>query len=51
MMSQIRNLDNKRVLDLSDDGRIAVIRKGCCITIITVNPDGTLHITHEISNS
>ena len=46
-MSQIRNLDNKRVLDLSDDGRMAVILKGGCITIITVNPDGTLHITHE----
>ncbi|MBR0162489.1 MAG: hypothetical protein IJQ02_14570, partial [Oscillospiraceae bacterium] len=46
-MSQIRNLDNKRVLDLSDDGRMAVILKGGCITIITVNPDGTLHITNE----
>lgn len=46
-MSQIRNLDNKRVLDLSDDGRMAVILKGGYITIITVNPDGTLHITNE----
>ena len=49
-MSQVRNLENKRVLDLSDDGRTAVIRKGSCITIITANPDGTLHITNDISN-
>ncbi len=49
-MRQIRNPDNKRVLDLSDDGQTAVIRKGACITIITVNPDGTLHIAHKISN-
>ena len=50
-MIPIRNINHKRVLDLSEDGRMAVIRKGCCITIITVNPDGTIHIAHEISSS
>lgn len=49
-MRQVRNLDNKRVLDLSDDERIAVIRKGNCVTTISVKPDRTLRITHEYSD-
>lgn len=46
-MEQILNLNYKRVLDLSDDKRTAVIRKNGCITIITSNSDGTLHITQQ----
>jgi hypothetical protein len=48
-MIPIRNLNDKRVMDLSDDGRTAEIRRGNCITTITTNPDGTLHITHKVS--
>jgi len=46
-MSEIKNLDNKRVFDMSADLRIIEIRKKDCITRITANPDGTLKITHE----
>ncbi len=46
-MEQIKNLDDKRVCDKSNDGRIIEIRKKDCITRITANEDGTLKITHE----
>lgn len=49
-MNQVRDYNNKRVLDISEDNRVVVIRKGNCNTIITANPDGTLNITHEIVN-
>jgi hypothetical protein len=44
-MNEIKNLDQKRVLDLSADGRIVEIRRKGCVTRITANPDGTLCIT------
>ena len=47
-MNPIRNLNNKRVMDLSVDRRRAEIRRGNCVTTITTNPDGTLRITHRL---
>lgn len=46
-MSPIYNLNKKRVLDLSEDKREAIIRKGDCITIISVNKDGTLRYSNK----
>ena len=46
-MSEVKNLNNKRVLDVSADMKTVEIRKKECITRITANPDGTLKITHE----
>lgn len=43
---QITNLNKKRVCDLSDDKKVAQIRRGDCVTIIRANRDGTLHIMH-----
>ena len=45
-MNQVANLNKKRVCDLSEDKRVAEIRKGDCLTMIRANPDGTLDITH-----
>ena len=46
-MSEIQNLDRKRVCDISGDKKIVEIRKKDCVTRITANPDGTLSITQE----
>ena len=46
-MSEVTNLDNKRVCDVSTDLRVIEIRRKECITRITANLDGTLNITHE----
>lgn len=43
---QIFNLNKKRVCDLSNDRRIAKIRKGDCVTLIRIGRDGTLYATH-----
>ncbi|MFT8351762.1 hypothetical protein [Clostridium saccharoperbutylacetonicum] len=48
MELQIKDLNKKRVGDLSRDGRTYTCKKGNCITIITANPDGTLDIKFEI---
>lgn len=45
-MNQVINLNNKRIFDLSEDKRVAEIRKGDCLTRIRANQDGTLDITH-----
>jgi len=45
-MSEVVNLDHKRICDLSANARIIVIRRKDCITRITANPNGTLKITH-----
>lgn len=43
-MVEIRNLNGKRVCDISPDGKsIEIVQKGC-LTRITANPDGTLNI-------
>ena len=46
-MNEVRNLNKKRVGDVSNDDRIFEIQIKDCITKITANPDGTLSITHE----
>ena len=46
-MSEVKNLNNKRVFDVSDDMKTAEIKQKECITRITANPDGTLKFTHE----
>ncbi len=46
-MSEVVNLDHKRVCDMSADARIVLIRRKDCVTRITANPNGTLRITHE----
>ena len=46
-MIEIRNLNQKRVCDMTADKRVAVIQQKDCAVIISANPDGTLNITHE----
>ena len=45
-MTEIRNLNGKRVCDKSEDSRVIEIRLKNCVTRITANPDGTLKIEH-----
>ena len=43
-MEEVRNLNGKRICDMSPDRKvIEIIQKGC-LTRITANPDGTLNI-------
>jgi hypothetical protein len=44
-VEEVRNLNKKRVGDLSKDRRKFEIHIKDCTTIITTNPDGTLNIT------
>lgn len=46
-MNEVRNLDNKRVCDVSGDSKFAEIVRKDCITRICVGADGKLQITHE----
>lgn len=46
-MSEVINLDHKRVCDVSADKRTVEIKRKDCVTRITANLDGTLNITHE----
>jgi hypothetical protein len=46
-MSEVRNLNKKRIGDMSNDKRTFVIQIKDCITRITANLDGTLSIVHE----
>ena len=46
-MKEVKNLNNKRVCDLSADGRTAVIQLKDCVTKIYVASDGTLKIVHS----
>lgn len=46
-MTEVRNLNKKRVGDVSKDIRLFEIQIKDCITRITANSDGTLNITHE----
>lgn len=45
---EVKNLNQKRVCDISPDRKKVQIRKGDCLTEITVNKDGTLNISHRI---
>lgn len=44
----IKNLNHRRVCDLSYDHRVVTIKQGNCLTIITAGPDGRLEIAHRI---
>jgi hypothetical protein len=50
-VKEVQNLDQKRVCDISADGAVIDIRRKGCVTIITANPDGTLNITQERTDS
>lgn len=43
-MKEIRNLNNKRVCDISKDQKVIEIVQQGCLTRITANPDGTLKV-------
>ena len=43
-MVPVKNLNNKRVCDISQDQTVIEIGQKDCLTRITANPDGTLHI-------
>jgi len=45
-MEEYRNINGKRVCDVSKDKRIVEIKQKDCITRITANSDGTLKITN-----
>ena len=44
-MPEVRNLNKKRIGDMSSDQRLFEIQIKDCVTRITVN--GTLNITHD----
>jgi len=46
-MNEVRNLNKKRVGDVSKDVRLFEIQIKDCVTKITANADRTLNITHE----
>ena len=46
-MKEVRNADDKRVCDISEDRKTVVIERKGCVTRIIANPDGTLNITNE----
>ena len=50
-MEEVRNINNKRICDISKDKKVIEICLKDCLTIITANPDGTLNITHEFIES
>lgn len=50
MMVEVRNLDQKRVCDISEDRTHIVISKKNCKTIISVAQDGTLEVNHVRSS-
>lgn len=46
-MNQVKNLNQKRVCDISDDRKTLFIRRGDCVTEVRANDDGTLIISHR----
>lgn len=43
---KILNLDKKRVCDISPDGKVAMIRKSDCVTLIYADREQRLHVRH-----
>ena len=43
----VKNLNKKLVGKISSDHRTYITQKRDCLTIITANHDGTLHIMHQ----
>lgn len=46
-MVEFHDLNNKRVCDVSEDGKQVVIIRGGCRTMITVSPTGHLQIVSD----
>ena len=46
-MVEFHDLNNKRVCDVSEDGKQVVIIRGGCRTMITVSPSGHLQIVSD----
>lgn len=46
-MKPIKNLNNKRVFDISDDKKVIKIRDKDCYTVITINSNGTFKYTQK----
>ena len=46
-MVEIKNLDNKRVFDLSEDKKTLVMQRKDCVTIVKANDDGTLSVVNK----
>ena len=44
-MKQIRDYSNRRICDLSDDGKTIFIRRGDYMTVITADKDGNMKVT------
>ena len=49
-MNEVRNLNDKRVADISMDKRVIEICIQGYTTRITANPNGTLNVIHGIAN-
>ena len=47
-MKEVRNLNGKRVCDMSQDRKVIEIAQKGCLTRITANPDGTLNIENVL---
>lgn len=46
-MKPVKDLNNKRVCDLSDDKKTVYIRRGDCVTTVTADENGILNVTSE----
>ena len=44
-MTQVKDLNKKRVCDLSDERRTVYIRRGDCVTEVRAEKDGTLSVS------
>lgn len=49
-MDTVRNLNGKRVCDISPDKRVVEISLKGCVTRITANEDGTLNVENVMLN-
>ena len=47
-MEEVRNLNGKRICDVSADGKTIIISIKGCATYITANPDGTFNFRDVI---
>ena len=43
-MEPVKNLNDKRICDISKDRKVIEILQKGCLTRITANPDGTLNV-------
>lgn len=43
-MTQVKDMNKKRICDLSDDRKTVYIRRGDCVTEIRAEKDGTLSV-------